>query len=336
VADEHEKGDEEIVRGQHERAPLTSDDPLVEPGEDPFAATDLSGIHADDALLDALGGANPDPNGELVEDELNALLLSWRQEVDSEPVTELVDTDTAVATIAAARHRPRPRHRFLIPLATAAAVLAIVFTGMSLVARDAQPGDSLWGLTRVLYSEHARSIEAAVAVRTDLDSARAALREGRIDDAKQALEKATVSLPSVSSDDGKAELAARHDSLMEQLTSTEPQSPNPLPGGNSSSSAMTTSPSTPPSTTGSTAPSSPSSETSSPPSSSTGTPSPSSSSSTPPASASSNAGPPDQSSDGSPAVPRSGAGPGIDPGTGTGAGTGTGSGSGTGTGTGGN
>jgi hypothetical protein len=328
VADEHEKGDEEIVRGQHERAPLTSDDPLVEPGEDPFAATDLSGIHADDALLDALGGANPDPNGVLVEDELNALLLSWRQEVDSEPVTELVDTDTAVATIAAARHRPRPRHRFLIPLATAAAVLAIAFTGMSLVARDAQPGDSLWGLTRVLYSEHARSVEAAVAVRTDLDFARAALREGRIGDAKQALEKATVSLPSVSSDDGKAELAARHDSLMEQLTSTAPQTPNPLPGGNSSSSVIASSPSTPPSTTHSTAPSSPSSETSSPPSSTTSTPS--SSSSAPPASASSNESPPDQSSDGSPAVPRSGTGPGIGPGTGAGTGSGTGPASGSG------
>jgi hypothetical protein len=215
VADQHEKGNGKVVRGRDERPPQP-DDALVEPGDD------LAGIRADDALLDALGGRDPEQADSLVDDELNALLLAWRREVDSRPVGELVDTDTAVATIAAARPQPRSRHRYLIPLASAAAVLAIAFTGMSLVARDAQPGDTLWGLTRVLYSDHARSVEAAVAVRSDLESAGAALREGRYREAKDALDKAGQYLLSVSDDDGRGDLIQRHESLKQELESTTP------------------------------------------------------------------------------------------------------------------
>lgn len=223
MADQHEKGNGEVVRGRDERPPQSEDTLVDDTGVRP--EDDLAGIRADDALLDALGGRDGEPSESLVDDELNALLLAWRHEVDSPPMGELVDTETAVATIAAARPQPQGRHRFLIPLATAAAVLAIAFTGMSLVARDAQPGDALWGLTRVLYSEHARSVEAAVAVRDDLDTARAALRDGRYSEARDALIAAGEILPSVSPDDGKDDLAQKHESLLQELTSTTP-SPN--------------------------------------------------------------------------------------------------------------
>ncbi|KOX23000.1 hypothetical protein ADK67_22650 [Saccharothrix sp. NRRL B-16348] len=209
-----------------------TEDTSVELGDD------LAGIRADDALLDALGGRDVDQPESLVDDELNALLLAWRREVDRPPMGELVDTETAVATIAAARTQPRGRQRFLIPIAAAAAVLAIAFTGMSLVARDAQPGDTLWGLTRVLYSEHARSVEAAVAVRTDLDTARAALRDGRYSEARDALLKAGESLPSVSPDDGKDDLTQKHESLLEELTSTTPSPNTPTTVGPSTTPAI--------------------------------------------------------------------------------------------------
>ncbi|MER5263270.1 anti-sigma-D factor RsdA [Actinosynnema sp. NPDC002837] len=244
MADQHEKGNGEVVRGRDERPPQSDDtlteDTAAEPGDD------LAGIRADDALLDVLGGRDGDQPDSLVDDELNALLLAWRREVDRPPMGELVDTDTAVATIAAARTQPRARQRLLIPLAAAAAVLAIAFTGMSLVARDAEPGDALWGLTRVLYSEHARSVEAAVAVRTDLDTARAALRDGRYSEARDALLKAGESLPSVSPDDGKDDLAQKHESLLEELTSTTPSPNTPTTVGPSTTPVLpTTQPSLP-------------------------------------------------------------------------------------------
>lgn len=213
MADEHGKDDEE-VRGQDGRTPH-------EP-----VADDLSAVQADDRLLDALGSATPGAAGSLVDDELNALLLAWRNEVETPPFGELVDTETAIATIQAARPQPVSRHRFLIPLASAAAVLAIAFTGVSLVARDAQPGDALWGLTRVLYSEHAKSIEAAAIVRHDLDSARLALREGKVTEAREKLNKVEASLGSVSTADGKAQLEEKHKELEKELdTNTSTASP---------------------------------------------------------------------------------------------------------------
>jgi hypothetical protein len=250
VADEHGKDDEE-VRGQDDRAPH-------EP-----VADDLSAVQADDRLLDALGSATPGAAGNLVDDELNALLLAWRNEVETEPFGELVDTDTAIATIQAARPQPVSRHRFLIPLASAAAVLAIAFTGVSLVARDAQPGDALWGLTRVLYSEHAKSIEAAAIINTDLDAARLALREGKVNEAREKLNKVGASLESVSTADGKQKLEEKHKELEKELdtnTSTPPTSTTPKPtkptrssepatpsSTQPSSEPTTTQPSTPPS-----------------------------------------------------------------------------------------
>ncbi|MDX8142645.1 anti-sigma-D factor RsdA [Lentzea sp. BCCO 10_0061] len=261
MADEHGKDDEE-VRGQDDRAPH-------EP-----VADDLSAVQADDRLLDALGSATPGAAGNVADDELNALLLAWRNEVETEPFGELVDTDTAIATIQAARPQPVSRHRFLIPLASAAAVLAIAFTGVSLVARDAQPGDALWGLTRVLYSEHAKSIEAAAIINTDLESARLALREGKVDEAREKLNKIGASLESVSTADGKQKLEEKHKELEKELdtnTSTPPSTTTPKPPKPTRSSEPTTpssTPSTEPSTTQPSTP--PSSETPAPPTSNGG------------------------------------------------------------------
>lgn len=212
MADEHGRDDEE-VRGQDDRAPH---EPLGD---------DISAVQADDKLLDALGSATPGAADALVDDELNAMLLAWRNEVETEPFGELVDTDTAVATIQAARPQPVSRQRFLIPLASAAAVLAIAFTGVSLVARDAQPGDTLWGLTRVLYSEHAKSIEAAAIVRDNLDSARLALREGKVTEAREKLDRVQAGLGSVSTADGRAQLEEKHQELEKQLDTSTPLSP---------------------------------------------------------------------------------------------------------------
>lgn len=267
MADEHGKDDEE-VRGQDDRAPH-------EP-----VADDLSAVQADDRLLDALGSATPGAAGSLVDDELNALLLAWRNEVETAPFGDLVDTETAIATIQAARPQPVSRHRFLIPLASAAAVLAIAFTGVSLVARDAQPGDTLWGLTRVLYSEHAKSIEAAAIINTDLESARLALREGKVNEAREKLNKVEASLGSVSTADGKAQLEEKHKELEKELDTNTSVAPPPL----------TTPPVTPPSK--SSQPSTPSSTPSSAPSSSQPPPSTSSQTPAPPASNGENPPPP--------------------------------------------
>ncbi|WP_024876273.1 anti-sigma-D factor RsdA [Saccharomonospora piscinae] len=186
--------------------------------------SDLSAVQADDALLDALGGADSQVADGLGDQELSALLLAWRRDVDSEAIPELVDTNSAVTTVRTAvvarTARGRGRRRMLVPVAAAAAVLAIGFTGTALAARDAEPGDTLWGLSTVLYADHARSVEAAASVRTDLDEAYLAIAQERFEDARRALGEAEQALHEVTSDE-LAQLRARHNELLAQLDRPE-------------------------------------------------------------------------------------------------------------------
>jgi hypothetical protein len=243
-------------------------------------AIDLALVHSDDEYLDLLSGARledqDDEFGGFGDDQLTALLMSWRRDVDAEPIGDLVDTKLATVTVHAAKMNRKRRPRLLVPLAAAAAVLAIAFAGVGLAARDAQPGDTLWALTKVLYADHARSVEAAEAVKADLREARAALTNGDIDEAKSKLEDAHATLPTVLPNDGKTDLEAEHASLLAQLPgnpsdeagqppSPDPSTQSPDPGssdGGSSTDSSTSdpatdssSPSTPPSdTTGPTSP----------------------------------------------------------------------------------
>ncbi|OXM42728.1 hypothetical protein CFP75_41620 [Amycolatopsis alba DSM 44262] len=191
-------------------------------------AADLSAVQADDALLDALGGSDPKMADDLGDQELNALLLAWRRDIDSEPLAELVDVDTAVVTVktAALARKHGGRRRLLVPVAAAAAVLAIAFAGTGLAAKDAQPGDTLWGLTKVLYADHARSVEAAAAAKLDLEKANLALAGGRLDDARKALDEAQAALSQVTDDENRDQLLEQHRQLSAQLQNPGQQ---PLP-----------------------------------------------------------------------------------------------------------
>jgi len=255
------------------------DDDTMSTSQAAFEA-DLSAIHSDDALLDALGGSDPKVADGLGDQELNALLLAWRRDIDSEPLAELVDTDTAVTTVKAAalaqRHGQRARRRrLLVPVAAAAAVPAIAFTGTSIAARSAVPGDTLWGLTKVLYADHARSVEAASAARTDLQQASLALAQGNIFEAQQALAAAATKLQQVSEEDNLSQLVAEHKQLTDMLqhpgqVTAPPTSPSisaePSSSPSSSSSSATT---TTPSSSTTTPSKSSSSSSSSPPTTST-------------------------------------------------------------------
>lgn len=190
---------------------------------------DLSALRADDELLTALTPhhhslADPDQDP-----ELKSLLLSWRLDVDAPRIPELVDTETAMRAIEAGVRNQRRRPKYMVPLASAAAVLVIVFAGMSLAARDAHPGDTLWGLSEVLYADHARSVEAAALVRDDLTHATVALAKGHLSEARHALDAAQASLPSVAESDGKAGLQTQQQSLLSQLNATTSAQTTPLP-----------------------------------------------------------------------------------------------------------
>jgi hypothetical protein len=202
-------------------------------------AIDFSLVHADDEFLDALGAAQPDPDGTFADDRLAALLLSWRHDVDAEPIRNLVEPKLAVATVRAARAKQRRGPRLVAPLAAAAAVLAIAFAGIGLAAQDAEPGDTLWGLARVLYADHARSVEAAQAVRSDLNRAQEALASGKVAEAKSMLDEAKHALPTVASEDGKDDLQAQHAALVAKLPDNPAVGASPPPSASPSTVPVT-------------------------------------------------------------------------------------------------
>ncbi|MGP4015421.1 anti-sigma-D factor RsdA [Saccharopolyspora sp. 5N708] len=241
-------------------------------GEDPI---DLTALQSDDALLDALGGTNPDVAASTADDRpsLEALLIAWRQDIDAAPIGDLVDVDAAAAAIAAGiRPRRRLKRRHLVPVATAAAVLMITFTGVGVAARDAQPGDMLWGVAQVLYTDHTRAVQAASLAREDLNTAEGAIDRGNRTVAEAALRSAQEQMRGVDDEHGLADLRAAHASLTARMdqddqpqTSQQPYptpTPSPSPPPSESTVPPTESSSVPPSSSAPTETSTSPSETS--------------------------------------------------------------------------
>ncbi|TWF93017.1 anti-sigma-D factor RsdA [Saccharopolyspora dendranthemae] len=242
---------------------------------------DLAALQEDDVLLDALGGTNPDvPATGGDGPSLEQLLVAWRQDVDSAPIGDLVDTDTAVAAIAeAGRPRSFLRRRHLVPVATAAAVLMITFTGVGVAARDAQPGDMLWGVAQVFFNDHTTAVQAAASARLDLATAESAVNDGHYADAEEKMRSAKESMEHVDAEHGLSELTAAHESLTKRIgegdgessqsstptttlpPTTQPSPSQPLPPDPGIPPTDSTTP--PSSTTGPTSPTTSPSETSS-------------------------------------------------------------------------
>lgn len=210
---------------------------------------DVVQVRADDALIASLGQAESLQIDDPIDERLATLLRAWRDDVHAEPQRGL-DLGTAVSALASAPRSRVPKQSPFGPLATAAAVLVVVFVGLGLAARDAEPGDALWGVTKVLYSDKARSVEAAVTVRTKLDQATDLLHTGDLNAALAALQEARQKLPGVAAEDGKQELATQAQQLMEQLAGTGAAPPPGVSAPATSPSSAVTSPeATEPSTT---------------------------------------------------------------------------------------
>jgi hypothetical protein len=185
------------------------------PNGDPHEMpADLAAVQADDALLDFLGSGGT-PSG--ASDELTRVLAAWRCEVHAEPVGELVDTSTALAVIHAAARRPVHHHPVYSSIAAAVAVLVIMFAGVGLVAKQARPGDQLWGVTKVLYSHYALSVETANNVQKELDQANMALQEKKPEKARASLQRVQQQLPVIGYAEGRTYLIARHRELEQIL-----------------------------------------------------------------------------------------------------------------------
>ncbi|GHJ53753.1 hypothetical protein Nm8I071_30600 [Nonomuraea sp. TT08I-71] len=171
-------------------------------------AMDLGTIARDDALLDALGRGEPAPDG----DALAGLLAAWRSDLAEEPTGVRPAAPDVVEEVPARRTARRPRPWTLRLAAAALALLALV-SGLGISSRDAGPGSPLWSLTKLLHPQQAevRGIEDTI------DRARAALADGRLDDAEALIAQARRDLARVEDPADVARLAAALDVLARDL-----------------------------------------------------------------------------------------------------------------------
>ena len=176
-----------------------------------------SAVQADDGFVESVrSGAGSTANTDLAR-----LVLAWKREIDAGPFPLHPDAQAAEQALAA-QARTAPRRRLLTPFAAAAAAFGIALSGVALLAHDSRPGDPLWGITEVVYADHARSVAAATQAETDLGLAKTALSSGTPDAARTALNRVSVSLRSVSNGDGHAALSAQLDTLTAQLPQAPP------------------------------------------------------------------------------------------------------------------
>lgn len=191
-------------------------DELAEP-------VDLVAVQADDELINALAAgmsvSSPGVGGYDADDRVAAILAAWKADVDAEPMPELVDVDTAVSTVLAVRP-PSGRSRHLVPVAAAAAFLVLAIGGVSVTSYNAQPDDALWGISKVLYSERAESVEAAARVEERIENAKDALAAGEPVLAAKELAQAEKDLPVVRPQEGQDELAEAQDFLQAKAAET--------------------------------------------------------------------------------------------------------------------
>ncbi len=223
--DEHPRHQHRRTNGHHRPNGMSARPANLRPAEEPI---DLVAVQADDELISALAAgmtvSAPGYGGYDADDHVAAILASWREDVDADPIPELVDIDTAIATIRSAS-RPRARTRHLAPVAAAAAFAVLAVGGLSVGSASAEPGDTLWGISKVLFSERAGSIEAAARVETRIDNAKRALTAGQSEVAAQELQQAQSDLAAVRPEEGKAELAEVQTFLAAKAEETPPGEP---------------------------------------------------------------------------------------------------------------
>lgn len=204
----------------------------VVPFEDIEEPVDLVAVQADDEFLTALSaGATVAPAGRGGYDpdnRLAAMLAAWKAEVESEPIPELVDVDTAVETITRAAAKRRGRRRYLVPLASAAALIVVAAGGVSVGAQHATPGDVLFPITKVLYQEQARSAEAVVTIEEANKRARRLLEVGDVRGATEAIAIAKQAVADVQPEDGREQLVAETEFLEAKADETPQGTPADL------------------------------------------------------------------------------------------------------------
>lgn len=196
---------------------------------------DIVAVRRDDALIDAIAAGGPVPTESTEEFQLAALLADWRTEIITPPLPDAPDLDTVVAAVnqeigarqARVAARSGGRLRLLRPIAGTAAAVALVIGGMTAFSYAAEPGDPLWGVKEVVFSQQA---QATVVQRADNDMAAAQtlIDQGDPEQARVRLEQAAANTARVDDPEKRTDLMDLWQRLLAELRKVSPEAAQQL------------------------------------------------------------------------------------------------------------
>ena len=219
---ERGRGDWKARRGSHDS------DPYADASEG-TGSVDIAAVRRDDALIDAISGDGPVSTDSPEEYQLASVLANWRAGIVEEPLPAGPDLDSVVAAVnqeigareARVNVGGRSYLRLVRPLMGAAAAVALIFGGMTAFSYSAEPGDPLWRVKEVVFSQQAQTTIAQRADQ-DLTTAQNLIAEGRPEQAQPLLEGVQHSKDQVDGDQRKSELSQRWDKVVAELNARRP------------------------------------------------------------------------------------------------------------------
>ena len=202
---------------------------------------DIAAVRRDDELIDAIASDGPVATDSADEYQIASLLANWRAELTLPPLPEAPDIDTVFAAVnqeigaRAARANAGGRLRLVRPIVGAAAAIALVVGGMTAFSYNAEPGDPLWKVKQVVFSEQANSTMANIDTSSDLEEAQQLLDSGKPAAAKEKLEHAASRVTEVNDAQDRDALLEMWKKLNEQIAKVLPTAP----GSNTTSQSPT-------------------------------------------------------------------------------------------------
>ncbi|CAG7630416.1 MULTISPECIES: anti-sigma-D factor RsdA [Rhodococcus] len=187
-------------------------------------------MRRDDALIDAIAGGGPVATDSPEQYELALLLTNWRADIVATPMPTGPLLDDVIAAIDAsdarsARSAARGKLRLLRPIAGAAAAIAVVIGGVTIFSYNAAPGDPLWSVKSVVFSQQADSTVAQIDTTSQLQEAERLIAAGDAEAAKNLLEGAADRSGGVRDADLRNELDVWRAKLAAEVEKIAPTTP---------------------------------------------------------------------------------------------------------------
>ncbi|WP_157122051.1 anti-sigma-D factor RsdA [Nocardia miyunensis] len=191
---------------------------------------DIAAVRRDDALIDAIAGDGTVSTGSDEEYQLATLLASWRADIVDEPLPAGPDLDDIVAAVnqeigarqARVNATKRGHLRLVRPLMGAAAAVALIAGGMTAFSYNAEPGDPLWKVKEVVFSQQAQTTIAQNA-QGDMAKAQDLIAAGHPDQAKSLLASAQAGAGQISDSARKKTLTNQWNQVWTALHDKAPE-----------------------------------------------------------------------------------------------------------------